>query len=134
MESDKRTAEAASGAVEPGPPSSTTLRGRPLRRSREFHHGLLGAEGHLEPVREAHAGPVRVCRIAVPVLVPAGVPWTRVEAGRDQESFDKQFVRDYLETLDWDKTPPGPSLPESIIRQTADKYREALRRLTEISA
>ncbi|MEL6302166.1 MAG: phosphoribosylaminoimidazolesuccinocarboxamide synthase [Pseudomonadota bacterium] len=52
-------------------------------------------------------------------------------AGRSPESFDKQFVRDYLETLDWDKTPPGPSLPESIVSGTAERYAEALSRLTE---
>ncbi|MFD2110792.1 phosphoribosylaminoimidazolesuccinocarboxamide synthase [Thiorhodococcus fuscus] len=46
-------------------------------------------------------------------------------------SFDKQFVRDYLETLDWDKTPPGPELPQAIIDRTADKYREAEQRLTQ---
>jgi len=45
-------------------------------------------------------------------------------------SFDKQFVRDYLETLDWDKSPPGPELPQAIIDQTAAKYQEAERRLT----
>lgn len=45
-------------------------------------------------------------------------------------SFDKQFVRDYLETLAWDKRPPGPRLPPEIIEQTAAKYREALTRLT----
>ncbi|MEA2080170.1 MAG: phosphoribosylaminoimidazolesuccinocarboxamide synthase, partial [Pseudomonadota bacterium] len=39
-------------------------------------------------------------------------------------------VRDYLETLDWDKTPPGPRLPDDIIQQTAEKYQEALQRLT----
>ena len=50
--------------------------------------------------------------------------------GRSPESFDKQFVRDYLETLDWDKKPPGPRLPESVIRRTCDKYREVLQRLT----
>ena len=50
--------------------------------------------------------------------------------GISPPSFDKQFVRDYLETLDWDKTAPGPHLPPEIIRQTADKYREALKRLT----
>jgi phosphoribosylaminoimidazole-succinocarboxamide synthase len=44
-------------------------------------------------------------------------------------SFDKQFVRDYLETLTWDKTPPAPLLPQDIIDRTADKYREAERRL-----
>jgi len=50
--------------------------------------------------------------------------------GISPPSFDKQFVRDYLETLDWDKTAPGPVLPADIILRTADKYREALRRLT----
>ena len=50
--------------------------------------------------------------------------------GHSPASFDKQFVRDYLETLDWDKTPPGPVLPAEVIEQTANKYREAQRRLT----
>ena len=51
--------------------------------------------------------------------------------GISPPSFDKQFVRDYLETLDWDKTAPGPELPAEIVEKTAEKYREALRRLTE---
>ena len=46
-------------------------------------------------------------------------------------SFDKQFVRDYLETLDWDKRPPAPRLPEEVIRRTSEKYQEALQRLTD---
>jgi phosphoribosylaminoimidazole-succinocarboxamide synthase len=50
--------------------------------------------------------------------------------GKPQPSFDKQFLRDYLETLEWDKTPPGPKLPHEIIRKTSEKYLEALRRLT----
>jgi phosphoribosylaminoimidazole-succinocarboxamide synthase len=50
--------------------------------------------------------------------------------GKSQPSFDKQFVRDYLETLDWDKTPPGPVLPDEIVRKTTEKYLEALTRLT----
>jgi phosphoribosylaminoimidazole-succinocarboxamide synthase len=50
--------------------------------------------------------------------------------GSSPPSFDKQFVRDYLETLDWDKTPPAPHLPVDVIRKTSEKYREALRRLT----
>ena len=58
-------------------------------------------------------------------------PQDEYRIGISPPSFDKQFVRDYLETLEWDKSPPGPSLPEHIIRQTADKYREALRRLTD---
>jgi phosphoribosylaminoimidazole-succinocarboxamide synthase len=49
--------------------------------------------------------------------------------GNSPASFDKQFVRDYLETLDWDKTPPGPTLPAGVIEQTSEKYREAQRRL-----
>ena len=51
------------------------------------------------------------------------------EVGVSPPSFDKQFVRDYLETLDWDKTAPGPDLPPEIIAKTAEKYREAYRRL-----
>ncbi|MGD1017747.1 MAG: phosphoribosylaminoimidazolesuccinocarboxamide synthase [Verrucomicrobiia bacterium] len=50
--------------------------------------------------------------------------------GKPQPSFDKQFVRDYLETLDWDKTPPGPVLPDTVIRKTTEKYLEALTKLT----
>jgi len=53
------------------------------------------------------------------------------QPGSSPPSFDKQFVRDYLETLDWDKTDPGPELPEAIVTKTADKYREAQRRLTQ---
>jgi phosphoribosylaminoimidazole-succinocarboxamide synthase len=50
--------------------------------------------------------------------------------GKPQPSFDKQFVRDYLETLDWDKRPPAPSLPPEITRITSEKYLEAYRLLT----
>ena len=56
------------------------------------------------------------------------------EPGRAQPSFDKQYVRDYLETLRWDKTPPGPSLPDDVVARTRDKYLEALARITGISA
>ena len=50
--------------------------------------------------------------------------------GSSPPSFDKQFVRDYLETLDWNKQAPGPRLPPDIIAKTSEKYREALARLT----
>ena len=50
--------------------------------------------------------------------------------GQSPPSFDKQFVRDYLETLDWDKTPPGPKLPGDVIARTAAKYVEAFESLT----
>ncbi len=57
-------------------------------------------------------------------------PADQYQPGSSPPSFDKQFVRDYLETLDWDKTPPGPALPDEIIEKTAEKYREAEARLT----
>ena len=50
--------------------------------------------------------------------------------GSSPASFDKQYVRDYLETLDWDKAAPGPNLPQDVIERTAEKYREAQQRLT----
>ncbi|MEF8833296.1 MAG: phosphoribosylaminoimidazolesuccinocarboxamide synthase [Halofilum sp. (in: g-proteobacteria)] len=50
--------------------------------------------------------------------------------GENPPSFDKQFIRDWLETLDWDKTDPGPEVPPAIARETAAKYREAVERLT----
>ena len=56
-------------------------------------------------------------------------PSDEYEPGRSQNSFDKQFLRDYLDTLDWDKTPPAPELPERVIRRTAEKYEEAYSRL-----
>ncbi len=57
-------------------------------------------------------------------------PVDQYRPGISPPSFDKQFVRDYLETLDWDKTPPGPELPAEIIEKTAAKYAEAEHRLT----
>ncbi len=57
-------------------------------------------------------------------------PADQYQPGSSPPSFDKQFVRDYLETLDWDKTPPGPELPQQVIDKTAEKYREAETRLT----
>ena len=57
-------------------------------------------------------------------------PADQYAPGRGQPSFDKQFVRDYLETLTWDKTPPGPQLPADVIAKTSAKYQEAYERLT----
>ena len=51
-------------------------------------------------------------------------------AGRGQASFDKQFVRDHLESIGWDKQPPVPELPEHIVSGTSERYREIYRRLT----
>jgi len=57
-------------------------------------------------------------------------PLDEYSPGRPQASFDKQFVRDYLESLNWDKTPPAPKLPRDIIDKTSRKYLEAYRRIT----
>jgi phosphoribosylaminoimidazole-succinocarboxamide synthase len=56
-------------------------------------------------------------------------PIDQYQIGVSPKSFDKQFVRDYLETLDWNKTPPGPTLPTDIVEKTTAKYQEALKRL-----
>src|SRR6266436_3299038 len=57
-------------------------------------------------------------------------PKDQYALGQSPPSFDKQFVRDYLETLDWDKTPPAPRLPKDVIEKTSAKYLEAFRQLT----
>ena len=57
-------------------------------------------------------------------------PADRYEVGISPPSFDKQFVRDHLETLKWNKQPPAPSLPADVIEKTSLKYREAFERLT----
>lgn len=67
------------------------------------------------------------------VLTPDSSRFWSVEhyqTGQSPPSFDKQFVRDYLETLDWDKTPPAPSLPNNIVEATAKRYLEAYKLLT----
>ena len=50
--------------------------------------------------------------------------------GKDQESFDKQFVRDYLEKLNWNKLPPPPSLPPDIVQKTSEIYQKAFQKIT----
>lgn len=57
-------------------------------------------------------------------------PTTSYQPGTTPPSFDKQFVRDYLESISWDKTPPAPPLPQDIVSQTAEKYRQAYTQLT----
>ncbi len=59
--------------------------------------------------------------------------WPRSEyaVGISPPSFDKQYVRDYLTEIGWNKQPPGPELPSEVVRKTSEKYREALKRLTE---
>jgi len=57
-------------------------------------------------------------------------PKDQYNPGKSQPSFDKQFLRDYLDSLDWGKPPPPPPLPAEVIDQTAQKYEQALKRLT----
>ena len=57
-------------------------------------------------------------------------PADQYKPGRGQPSFDKQFVRDYLETLDWNKTPPAPALPPDVVAKTQAKYMDAYERIT----
>ncbi len=58
-------------------------------------------------------------------------PKDKYQPGSSPVSFDKQFLRDYLETLDWNKTAPGPELPDSIVSKTAEKYEYAKKLLME---
>jgi len=57
-------------------------------------------------------------------------PLSEYDPGKSQPSFDKQYVRDYLESLNWDKQPPAPELPEEVVKKTSEKYLEAYRLLT----
>jgi phosphoribosylaminoimidazole-succinocarboxamide synthase len=57
-------------------------------------------------------------------------PANEYQPGKGQPSFDKQFVRDYLETLDWNKQPPAPALPKEVVGKTTEKYLEAFEKLT----
>ena len=71
--------------------------------------------------------------LADEVLTPDSSRWWPAETwspGGPQPSYDKQFVRDYLETLPWNKQPPAPALPPDVIAKTSGKYREAYRKLT----
>ncbi len=58
-------------------------------------------------------------------------PEDKYGVGRAQPSFDKQYLRDYLSRLDWDKTPPPPALPDEIIAKTRERYEEAVRKITK---
>jgi len=57
-------------------------------------------------------------------------PLEKYSVGEDQFSFDKQYVRDYLESVGWNKQPPAPKLPPNVVNETSKKYIEAYQRLT----
>jgi len=97
--------------------------------------GIIIADTKFEFGLDAEGRPV----LADEVLTPDSSrfwPADEYAPGRPQRSFDKQFVRDYLESIRWDKTPPAPALPERIIDGTRERYVEIFRRLTgsELSA
>jgi phosphoribosylaminoimidazole-succinocarboxamide synthase len=116
-----------------GPSLSEELRQLSLRIYRKAagyaaSRGIIIADTKLEFGRTA-AGLV----LADEVLTPDSSrfwPADRYRPGRAQESFDKQYVRDYLESIRWNKQPPVPSLPADVVEKTSEKYLEAYRRLT----
>ena len=116
-----------------GPELSETLRDLSLRIYREAaqyaaERGILIADTKFEFGQTA-AGLV----LADEVLTPDSSrfwPADSYQPGRAQESFDKQYVRDYLEEVRWNKQPPAPALPAEVAQRTSDKYAEAFRRLT----
>jgi phosphoribosylaminoimidazole-succinocarboxamide synthase len=98
-----------------------------------YAHGIILADTKFEFGWSTSSENAGELLLADEVLTPDSSRfWLRDEysPGGPQKSFDKQFVRDYLETLDWNKRPPAPSLPRDVIDKTADKYREAYVSLT----
>jgi len=100
----------------------------------KFEFGFVGQAPRLSPSSAAGAAALSEQIILIDeALTPDSSrfwPADTYRPGGPQPSFDKQFLRDYLETLSWNKTPPGPQLPEEVIRRTSAKYLEALARLT----
>ena len=116
-----------------GPKLSETLRDLSLRiygkaAEHAISRGIIIADTKFEFGRTP-----RGLVLADEVLTPDSSrfwPADRYQPGRGQESFDKQFVRDYLEKIRWNKKPPAPALPADVVQQTSEKYVEAYRRLT----
>ena len=93
--------------------------------------GVLIADTKLEFGLDPSSGqPILIDEVLTP---DSSRFWPRAgyAPGRAQPSFDKQFVRDYLTSINWDKKPPAPALPPDVVRQTSERYREAYRLLTE---
>ena len=91
--------------------------------------GILLADTKFEYGRDADG----VLRLADEVLTPDSSRFWPAETwvpGQAQPSYDKQYVRDYLSTLDWDKTSPGPELPDEVVQATRARYVEAYEKLT----
>ena len=116
-----------------GPELSPQLRDLSLeiyRKAAQYarQRGIIIADTKFEFGRTAHG-----ITLADEVLTPDSSrfwPADKYQPGRAQESFDKQYVRDYLEEIRWNKQPPAPALPAEVARKTSAKYLEAFRRLT----
>ena len=116
-----------------------TVRDRSLalyRRGQEFAEprGIIIADAKFEFGLDERTG--RLILIDEVLTPDSSRFWPREEheAGRPQRSFDKQVVRDYLESLGWDKRPPAPALPWDVVAQTRARYLAALGRLTGLSS
>ena len=107
-------------------------------RDHAAQHGIIVADtkfefGQIDPPQDRSAGAVHRLLLIDECLTPDSSrfwPADQYAVGQSPPSFDKQFVRDYLETLDWDKTPPAPKLPADVIARTSAKYVEAFERIT----
>lgn len=117
-----------------GPELAEQLRATTLalyRKAADYAHtrGILLADTKFEFGIDAQGQ----LRLIDEILTPDSSrywPADQYQPGTSPASYDKQFVRDYLESLTWDKQPPAPALPESVVLQTRDKYLEAFERLT----
>ncbi|MGB0371003.1 MAG: phosphoribosylaminoimidazolesuccinocarboxamide synthase [Opitutales bacterium] len=101
-----------------------------FKRASEYAgaRGIILADTKFEFGRKADGSLVLIDEIFTPDSARYW-PADSYEPGKSQPSFDKQFVRDWLETLDWDKTPPAPTLPREVIEGTRARYLEAYRKL-----
>ena len=116
-----------------GPELSEKLRDLSLRIYKKaaayaLQHGIIIADTKFE-----FGNTPKGIVLADEVLTPDSSrfwPADKYKAGQSQESFDKQYVRDYLESIRWNKQPPAPALPDDVAAGTSDKYEEAFRQLT----
>jgi phosphoribosylaminoimidazole-succinocarboxamide synthase len=117
-----------------GEDAAAELRERSLKiyqRARDYAHicGVILADTKFEFGRDRDGTIILIDEVLTP---DSSRFWPAKDyaPGREQKSFDKQYLRDWLETLDWNKSAPGPELPADVVKNTRDKYLEAYRLLT----
>jgi phosphoribosylaminoimidazole-succinocarboxamide synthase len=126
---DREQAEALVGAERFGELEETALALYTFAAEHAAAHGIILADTKFELGLDLD----RRLVLADELFTPDSSrfwPAEGYEPGRPQPSFDKQFARDYAESLDWDKTPPGPELPADVVEGTRTRYAEAFERLT----